>query len=350
MLYIILILLLTGAAFIRYPDVVKGSVYIDDLANAEWITANAGGQIESFFVENDSFVHNGDTIAILQNPARLSDVKKFFRIVTEVEKYYLTNNTDLLRKYDFNLVLGDMSGAYDVFTTAVRNCIIYDDFHFFTERNGFLRKELAILNKEPLKNELAILRIERDIFEQTLSHRMEMERNKKQLEVAYQGVVNAKRNWETKYLILSHSDGQILYGDLRSMTRMVNEGDTIASIIANNQGEYVARMQINQEQVAGVETGNPVNIRLTKYPEHTYGMLRGEVNVTTFVPYNKQYMVDVQFHGILLTTAKKEIKFEMGLKGEAEIITSNRSVLSRIFNPIYALFRKNANQINNSET
>ena len=349
MLYIILILLLAGAALIQYPDVVQGTTHVDDLANAEWITTNAGGQIEAFFVENDSYVKRGDTIAILNNPARLDDIKKFFLLVTNVEHYYRTHNTDLLRSFSFDLIMGEMSDAYENFTNAVRNCLIYDDHNYFSERNAFLQKELAVLKKEPVKNELAILKVERDIFELSILHRTEVEKNRKQLELAYVGVVNAKRNWESKYLIQSHSEGRIALGDVRSLTRMVNKGDTIGSIISNNKGEYVAHMQLSQEQVAGIEEGNPVNIRLAKYPEHTYGMLTGKVNAITFVPYNKQYVVDIRFSDQLLTTAKKEIKYELGLMGEAAIITSNRSVLSRIFNPVFTLFRKNADEIENNE-
>ena len=340
LLYAILILLLTGAAFISYPDVVRGVASIDDLANAEWITANSSGQIESIFVTNDSLVNSGDIIAILQNPARLDDVRKITKLLTNVEQYYLTNDTDLLRDYYFDLILGEMSGAYENFTNAVRGCIIYDEYNYFPERNAFLQKELAILRKEQDKNELAILRVERDIFDQSISHKTEIEKNRKQLELAYEGMVNAIRTWESKYLIRSHSKGRIMLGDVHLLIRMVNKGDTIASVISSNKGEYVAQMQLNQEQIAGVQIGNSVNIRLAKYPEHTYGVLIGEINSITFVPYSKLYVVDVQFHDQLLTTAKKEIQYELGLKGEANIITSSRSVLSRIFNPIYALFYK----------
>ena len=343
LLYMILLILLTCAAFISYSDVVLVTAQIDDLANAEWITANSSGQIETFFVDNDSFVKEGDTIAILQNPARLNDVRKFCQILTNVEQYYLTNNTDLLRDFHFDLIMGEMSGAYENFTNAVRNCLIYDDYNFFLNRNAFLHKELTILNEKNEKNELAILKVERDIFELSITHKIEIEKNRKQLELTYEGMVNAIRTWESKYLIRSQNEGRIKLGDVRSLIRMVNKGDTIASVISSNKSEYVARMQLNQEQIAGIKIGNQVNIRLSKYPEHTYGILFGEVNSITFVPFSKLYVIDILFQDKLLTTTKREIKYELGLKGDAEIITSSQNVLSRIFNPIYALFRKKTN-------
>jgi len=341
LLYGILILFLTGAAFISYPDVVRGPVIIDDLANVEWITTNSSGQIDKIFVENDSMVKRGDTIAILQNSAQLNDLKKFLKILANVEEYYRTNNTGLLKEYHFDLIMGDMSDAYQNFTKAVRNCVIYDDYNYVSERKDFLQKQLTILKKEPEKNELTILKLEQDIFELSISHKTEIEKNRELLELAYEEMVNSIRTWESKYLIRSKSKGRIVLGEIGTLTQMLNKGDTIASVISSNKENFVAHLQLTQDQVAGVQTGDPVNIRLAKYPEHTYGILIGSVNSITFAPYNKQYMIDIAFPDQLHTTANKLIKYELGLKGNAEIITSGRSVLSRIFNPILNLFRKN---------
>jgi hypothetical protein len=339
LLYGMLILLLSGSALISYPDAVRGQALIEDRANVNYITANSGGQIETVFVQNDSMVKSGDTIALIQNPARLNDVREFCAILANVETYYRTNNGNLLRAFPFDLTMGDMSDAYETFTQAVRNCLIYDDHNYFLQRNAFLKKELTVLKKDPEKNELAILKVERETFELSVAHKMEIEKNRKQLELAYENMVNSLRKWESNYLICSHHKGRIVLGEARTLTRMVNKGDTIASIISDNQPEFIARMQLNQEEVAGVESGDPVNIRLVKYPAHTYGVLTGKVNAITFVPYHKQYVLDIFFPNQLHTTAKKEIKYEVGLKGDAEIITSNRSVLSRIFNPVYNLFK-----------
>jgi multidrug resistance efflux pump len=338
LLYGVLSILLLGASFISYPDVVKEQALIEDRANVNWITVNSSGQIESIFVRDDSIVKRGDTIGIIQNPARLNDVKGFCRTLANVERYYLTNNTDLLREFPFDLVMGEMSDAYETFTKAVRTCLIYDDYNYFLQRKAFLQKELDVLKKESEKNELAILRVEREIFELSVSHKREIAKNKELLELAYENMTNSVRRWESKYLIRSHSDGRVVLGETRMLMRMVNIGDTVCSIISDNNEDFTARIQLTQEQVTGVETGNTVNISLSKYPSHTYGHLTGEISSISFVPYNKMYVIDIELPDKLTTTVHKEIKYELGLRGEAEIITSSRSVLSRIFTPIYNLF------------
>lgn len=342
LLYGILTLFLIGTALIRYPDVVRGTATIDDLANVEWLIAPSSGQIDTIFVENNSFVKQGDTIAIFQNAAQLSDVNLFLDILSNVEQYSETNNTDLLRTVRHDLIMGEMSDAYENFTKAVRNCRIDDDNNYTAQRDIFFQKELAILKKDPEKNELAILQLERDVFELTISNKMGIIKNREQLELAYEMMVNSLKTWDSKYLIRSHKNGRIILGEVQTLKRLVNIGDTICSILSSNREDFVARMQLRQEQIAGVAAGDPVNIRLTKYPEYAYGILTGKINSISFVPNNKMYAVDIQFplRDKLLTTAGKEIKYELGLKGEAEIITSDRSVLSRIFSPIFSLFKE----------
>jgi hypothetical protein len=348
MLYGILVLFLTGSAFISYPDFVRGSVLIEDVANVKWITANSSGMLETIFVKNDSLLKRGDTIGIIRNPARLEDVRKFIIILTNVEQYYLTNNTELLRKFYFDLSMGEMTEAYEGFTRAVRNCLIYDDYNYFAQRKEFLRKELAILNREQAKNEYAIVKVERDLFELTVAHQIEVAKNRQQLELAYEVMVNSILTWESNYLIRSHREGRIVLGEVRSLTRMVNKGDTIGTVISNNKEEFVARMNLNQEQIAGIKTGHSVNIRLSKYPEHTYGRLIGRINSISFTPLSNHYIIDVVLPEQLRTTANKELNYELGLKGNAEIVTSSRSVLSRIFNPIAVLFSNRKDETNSN--
>ena len=62
------------------------------------------------------------------------------------------------------------------------------------------------------------------------------------------------------------------------------------------------------------------------------------LQIVSFVPYNKSYAVEVDFPDGLVTTNRKEIKYEIDMSGRAEIITSSRSILSRIFAPVYELF------------
>ena len=79
-------------------------------------------------------------------------------------------------------------------------------------------------------------------------------------------------------------------------------------------------------------------IELNKYPSHSYGSVVGEVVSVSFIPHDKSYAVEVNLPDGLTTTNRQKIDYELGLAGKAEVVTSSRSVLSRIFGPVAELF------------
>lgn len=340
LLYGIVTLLLIGTALFQYTDTIEGTVTIDDLANVRWVMAKSAGPIDEFFVEDGSLVQKNDTIAMIRNQASLKDVVHFCQVLTNVEWYYRTLDKRYLEKYPLDLIMGEMTGAYEQFTKAVNDCYIEDEFNVYPRKREFLQKELLILKKHPEKNELEILKVERELFNLSIDRQVLRQGNLKQLELAYERMVNSLRSWESKYLIKSPASGQIIMGNRWAMSDQVNEGDTICSILSSNKGEWVGRMRLDQQEVTGLHIGDPVNIELVKYPAHTYGYLLGNVTSISYVPYNKSYALEIHFPDSLRTTARKKIPYEVGLTGKAEIVTSSRSVLSRIFAPIHEILHK----------
>lgn len=119
--------------------------------------------------------------------------------------------------------------------------------------------------------------------------------------------------------------------------RLVMKETPCAPLSPSNRGIPRAHHS-SQDEVAEIAVGDKVNIELNKYPTHSYGVLPGRIASVSFVPYNKSYAVEVDFPDGLVTTNRKEIKYEIDMSGRAEIITSSRSILSRIFAPVYELF------------
>lgn len=344
-IYGLIALLIIFATLFSYPDTVKTGIAIDDLSKTAWITANQSGIIDRFLVEDRQKVKRNDTLGILRNAASIQDVKKFCRVLGDVETYYRTNDIKYLNHFPFDLIMGEMTGAYGQFTNAVRTCLIYDEFDIFRQKEGFLKKELAILEKQPEKNEMNILNVRRQLFDLRMEHKKEVALNRRALELAYESMINSLKMWEARYLIKSNSNGTVILGKSWGISNVINEGDTVCSVISEQKGQPIGRIKLSQENVAEIATGDKVNIELNKYPAHTYGYLTGEVASIAYVPYSKNYAVEINLPYGLNTTTKDEIEYEIGLSGKAEIITSDRSILSRIFTPLYQLFKQPKKQI-----
>ena len=54
--YGLIAFLIAGTALFKYPETIKKDITIDDMGSVEWITANQGGMVDRFFVENQSQV------------------------------------------------------------------------------------------------------------------------------------------------------------------------------------------------------------------------------------------------------------------------------------------------------
>ena len=282
--------------------------------------------IERFFIENQSQVKRNDTLGILKNTASLEDVQTFCNVLTNIEWYYRTNDINYLQDYPFNLIMGEMAPAYEQFTQAVRTCVMYQEFDLYPQKKKFLDDELKILNESKQANALEILKVKREEFELEINHKMEMGKNRRMLELAYENMVNSLRTWENKYLIKSRHDGIVVWGKSWGMSHRVNEGDTLCTVISKQQANPLGHIRLSQDEVAEVAGGDKVNIELNKYPTHSYGVLPGKIASISFVPYNKSYAVEVAFPEGLTTTNHKEIKYEIESEPIKEEKVAEKSV------------------------
>lgn len=234
--YGLILFLIAGSALFKYPDTIKKIITIDDIGNVEWITANQSGMIDRFFVENQSQVKRNDTLGILKNTALLKDVKRFCKVLTNIEWYYRTNDIKYLQNYPFDLIMGEMSPAYEAFTQAVRTCLLYQEFDLYPQKKKYLNKELNILENMEQVDPLSVLKAKRELFEIEINHKMEIGKNRQMLELAYENMVNSLKTWDEKYLIKSKNGGTVIWGKSWGMSNRVNEGDTLCTVISKQQG------------------------------------------------------------------------------------------------------------------
>ena len=178
------------------------------------------------------------------------------------------------------------------------------------------------------------------MFELEINHKMEMSKNHRTLEMAYENMVNSLKTWDSNYLLKCRNSGTVIWGKSWSMSQKISAGDTLCTVISDINGKPVGHIRLSENEVSEIVTGDKVNIALSKYPVHSHGKLLGKVASISFVPYNKSYAVEVEFPNGMVTTNGKKTDYEIGMTGQAEIITSSRSILNRIFSPVMQLFKK----------
>jgi hypothetical protein len=335
--YGIILLLFAGCAIFCYPDVVTQNIRIDNVGSVEWVTVGQDGIIDRVLAEDQSPVKPNDTLAILRNAADLDDVKRFRQVLTRVEYYYRTMNPDYLRDYPFDLIMGDMTPAYEQFTKAVRECLTFHDLDGYTEKKHFLEEEGRLMQNNNNVDELSKMRVRHELFELTLNHRLELESHKHNLELAYEQMVNSLRGWESHYLILCQKQGTVTWGKSWGMNPRVHQGDTVCIVQSPAKGKPTGHIRMSEAQMSRVRKGDEVQVALHQYPVHEYGKLVGKVGSASYIPSSKTYAVEVDFADSLTTTAGIPVAYKVGMSGVAEVITAKRSVLDRVFAPLLAL-------------
>ncbi len=99
--------------------------------------------------------------------------------------------------------------------------------------------------------------------------------------------------------------------------------------------QYEVRAQLPIYSSGKVKNGQKALIKLQEYPYAEFGMIIGTVRDITNVSLDSVYLVNISLTNGLHTTLNKKIPNKPSISGTADIITSNKSILQRIFQGVY---------------
>jgi len=83
--------------------------------------------------------------------------------------------------------------------------------------------------------------------------------------------------------------------------------------------------------------GQTVNAKLDNYPFTEFGILKGEIESISEVPFNDQFNVKINFPNGFITTYGDTLKNTQFIKGRGEIIVGKRSLFNRIIDQIESI-------------
>jgi hypothetical protein len=393
------LMLLAGAWFVRYPDVVSAKVVLATSNPPLDIVARADGRIARFFVEDREIVPENYTLALLQNTA---DYRHIFLIDTLLQRWQKAG-VETMRQAQppDSLELGDVQIAYADFiqnfelykfgkstrtaTTSSNIGSINQQIQQLQQSIDFDKKALKRV-QEQLGPAEELYRNQKKLYEEgivsqsafaaertklaELEHQYDQYNDniiRKQNEIINlrRGITDASFNreeneasaftrlrnsmstlrsqldkWKQTYLLVSPIAGQVSFGgSFFSANQYVKEGDQVMTIVPPEDGDIIGRLQLPVVGSGKVKQGQKVIIKLDSYPYHEFGSVEGQVYSKSLVPKDEQYVIIVNVgrkDGKLLTSYHREITFEQQLQGKAEIITDDKGLLERIGDQIFA--------------
>ncbi len=394
LMFVVLLLIISGSALFKYPDIIKAPIVITSQNLPTQLIAMKSGRIQKILVNDGVDVNQGDVIAILENPGLYEDYLK----MKEVCNSYLDLSVPLPEK----LIVGDMQNAYSQLVKSIKEYRVFKQLNYHNKMISSVRKETdarrAQLEISERKESIAVeqyqiaqQQFEREklLFEQRTISRQDLDKNRsaflsfsQQLESSreelnrirvdvikgeqtildleiereesvsrlrrviesdLQILMSQMREWEQINLFVSPVDGTVSFTSYWQENQNVLSGDVVFTVLPHKERNISGKLYIPLAGAGKVKLGQQVNVKLDSYPFMEYGMVIVNVNSISLLPANlgkeRVYIVGVNFPAGLKTTYSAELPFSEEMHGTGEIITSNVSLLKRVFNPVKHLLK-----------
>jgi multidrug resistance efflux pump len=394
------VLLLIFSYLYRYPDLIRSEMIISAANPPAEIKARSTGKITGLFVNNGDKVAALQTLAVIENPARMEDIEKVRKYVASISGFI--ENPDLIKNIEApgSLMLGSVQSPYSEFTKLLSDYQNFIQQHFYAERISALEGQIAMQQQllerlnaqkaiEEQRLQLAAKSFQRDsslfvkktisddAFEQAKSGWLNEQKNletiktqwvstksdvfklqqekanlkleqdnqskdlKTSLSRAYEILGNSIEEWYTNYVLTSPIEGITSFNKIWALSQNITTGETLLTVVPENPSGLVGKAYIPVSGAGKVKPGQRVNIKLSNYPYMEYGMVIGTVKRIAPVPVNNFYSVEIGLPEKLITNYGKTLEMQQELKGNCEIITADLRLIQRIIYPVKAVVEKN---------
>lgn len=380
---------------VKYPDVIPTPVTLTTVEPPIKVFAEAEGKLRELLVQNNQKVRQGDTLAILNNTARLEDVGKLDAFLFNAQN--ATSREELLEdEIPRNLQLGTLQVAYTRFSKN------FDAYIFFLKNNktfskirnlrlqiekleelgGALTNQLNtlqdiidvsekelnrnkklkdigsvsetelesseityLINKrqkdalsnEIYNNELSIMQKKRTILDMKESFRSERAAGVFSIQEDIENMRSEVERWKKAYLIQAPIDGVVSLARFRSDQQFIRKGEELLTLVPSENSSIIAKGILPVQGSGKVTIGMQANLRLLGYSYQEFGSLKCEVKEISLVPIQDGFEVELTVPNPMLTTYNKNIDFQQEMKGTANIVTEDRRILERVFDRVLSI-------------
>lgn len=394
----VLVLLLAGSYFFRYPDVINANIVVLSENPPAYLAARTTARIDTIMVADQQMVSENAVIAILESTAKIEDAMKLKSFLQNLEPFLMSFDTLQASQPETGLLLGDIQADYSSFVrlyndyfTFLRlklypkkikalkqqvsmNRIYYDrlwaqkqdmeaDFKIVNaqfKRDSLLQLK-GVLSDLDLEKTKALyiqkkynLNVARTKLAETQGANLKLEQTVVDTEMEFADQLKKAQNtlieaanilksrlayWEQTYIIRSTIEGKVSFSNFWSKNQQVKKDEIVFAVIPEQQSQIIGRISLPVKGAGKVAGGQKVNIRFDNFPYMEYGYVVGKVKSISLIPNNENYVVEVELPQDLKTNYAIPLKFSQEMKGSAEIITEDLRLMQRLINPVKSLLK-----------
>jgi HlyD family secretion protein len=398
-IFALILLLFIGSAYFKYPDIISSSISVTTENPPASLVARTSGKISLLLVTDKQLVTTKQILAIIENTANYKQVLELRQKLDSLQAFFLQYDTNLLQTFNPSYQLGSLQTSYSAFLKSYYEYINFIELDYHNLKIAALGKQLqqtkyqvtsirkqSFLLKEDLdiasqqfmrdsslyarnvipalefekarreylqkkyswessrtsvvNSDIQTLQLEQSILDMKLQKQEQQNQLQLQLKSAYDILKSEIDAWSLNFLFQSPINGKVSFSKIWSQNQNITLGETAFTIIPESQGEILGKLQLPLAGSGKVKPGQLVNIKFNSFPYMEYGTVQGKIKSIAMVPEQEYYFVTVELPQKLKTNYGKILPFSQQMNGTAEIITENISILSRLFNPLRAVFKK----------
>ncbi|WAC41395.1 HlyD family secretion protein [Pedobacter sp. SL55] len=392
LVFSVLLAIVLGAAFIRYPDVVKTPLKINSINAPKTIIAYQPGKLVKILVNDNQQVNANQTLAYIESTAKHEDVIK-------LRKYLAILNQQMgkqelsLQQLPQSLNLGELQGAYQNFYQEFLRFLGTQRGGFYLSQKSYLQKDLNEISKlqqqilkqkeiqlqefanieeeygnyKKLKSKNVISNSEFKAQENKyLSAKYPLEQTTtalinnnssylaKQKELAtlentireeqskfvqaLNSMVTETETWLRNYVISATIAGKVSYVGILQENQNVTTNQELFMVNPGN-ANFFGEVQIPQYNMGKVGMGQRVLVKLRSYPFEEYGAIEGKIAYLTDAALKDSvFFAKIDFKGLTQKDGNNTIVLKQGMMADAEIITKESSLLQRFLRNVTKMF------------
>lgn len=394
--FILLVLVLSLSAVIKYPDIVNASLKINSPDSPKPVVAKIPGKLVKLLVADNQPVKAGQLLAYIESTADHEEVLRLINSLKTVQSELKAGQPikDVFSYEVHHTQLGELQASYQAFFEeylAFRSSV---QNGFYLKKRTYLEKDLSDLNKQAaqLRDQKGIeekdfglaqedYRMHQKLAEERVETTAELRQQEskylakkapiiqtdaalvtasssysaKQKEIleldneiaeekskfseALNSLISQAADWENRYVLKASQSGKLSYAGIIQVNQLLALNQEVFYINPNNEN-FFGEMAIPQNSMGRVKVGQKVLIKLKSYPFEEYGMLQGVIKNIADVPYRDSIFVStVVIKARTVSDMKRQIHLKSGMTADAEILTQDASFLQRISRNIIKIIK-----------
>lgn len=308
------------AYFARFDIVVSVPGMVNAKNDIVKIEAMAGGQVSEVFVQNGDYVEQGSVILELDT-LLVDESMENIRYQMEILNIQKDVYAMLCDGEDITELDSDEYGAHKWIVEAL-----------IEEENVYQMAMDEYERQEALGTDVEYIRYEKESYESGRKKEVASALSQCELQLWQyeQELDNYDRNKEF-YTVRTEKAGNVENLQVVSEGEVISQGDLLACIV--DKDDLIFECYVPDYEIANVEMGQTVHVKLNAYPYNDYGMLEGKVTKISDIAvqnelYGNVYLVDVVLDNL------GNLPFSIGMMGSAELVIGKRSVLEYFLEPV----------------